>query len=92
VKDVAVEVGDRVDQGQTVVSFEDNDMRTQITLAQNQLNILQIQLDSYKKMKDSGGNFVASQSTGMSLDDQIAMQEIQIKEPKLNNNITGKQS
>jgi len=84
VKNVEVEVGDRVDKGQTLVSFDDNDMRTQITLAQNQLNILQIQLDSYKKMKDSGGNLAAGQSTGMSLDDQIAMQEIQIKNQKLN--------
>lgn len=84
VKDVEVELGDRVQQGQTLVTFDDSDIKTQISLAQNQLDILQIQLDSYKKMKDSGGSLGGTQTAGTSLDDQIAMQEIQIKNQKLN--------
>jgi HlyD family secretion protein len=85
VKQVYVKVGDKVKRGDVLVSFDDSDLKTQISLAQNQLKILQIQLDSYKNMKNSSGG-VSSQisSGGMSIDDQISMQEIQIANQKLN--------
>ncbi|WP_018963470.1 efflux RND transporter periplasmic adaptor subunit [Coprothermobacter platensis] len=80
---VMVDVGDNVTKGETLVSFDDSDLQTQLSAAKNQLQVLQIQLQSYKNLKNSGGAAL-QQSGGVSLDDQIKMQEIQIDNQKLN--------
>lgn len=93
---VYVDVGDRVKKGDKLLELETQDLTLQYKIAQKQLEIAKLQLESLKKLKEnsqlssfqfsqpSSGNLIQSPSTFSNIDDQIKLQQKQVEIAELN--------
>ncbi|MCX7950951.1 MAG: efflux RND transporter periplasmic adaptor subunit [Clostridiales bacterium] len=83
---VNVKVSDKVKKGDVLVEFEVQDMSNQLKTAELQYESAKIQLDNLKKQKENLNNLPAqnTQNQGVSIDDQIKLQENQVEIARLN--------
>lgn len=83
---VNVKVSDKVKKGDILVEFEVQDMTNQLKTAQLQYESAKIQLDNLKKQKENLNNTPVqnTQNQGVSIDDQIKLQQNQVEIARLN--------
>lgn len=83
---VNFKVSDKVKKGDILVEFEVQDMSNQLKTAELQYDSAKIQLENLKKQKENLNNVPAqnTQNQGISIDDQIKLQQNQVEIARLN--------